>query len=77
MILNHDMYIMNKHAQKIHVQKGCCQMKTLKDWKAYKEQTQMMLEICTDPSSQEDLKERLVECDEAIAALEQEEKNNA
>lgn len=52
-------------------------MKTLKEWKAYKEQTQMMLGICLDPSSQEELKERLAECDEAIAALEQEEKNNA
>jgi hypothetical protein len=51
-------------------------MKTLKEWKAYKEQTQMMMGICLDPSSQEELKERLVECDKEIAKLEQEEMNN-
>lgn len=51
-------------------------MKTLDELKAYKFQTEVMLEICLDPSSQTALRERLDAINAEIAEIEKEEANN-
>lgn len=51
-------------------------MKTLEELKAYKFQTEMMLEVCLDQSSQTALRERLDAINVEIAEIEKEELNN-
>lgn len=48
-------------------------MKTLEDLKEYKFQTEVMLEVCIDPSSQEALRDRLEAINAEIAEMEKEE----
>ena len=47
-------------------------MKTLEELKEYKFQTEVMLEVCIDPSSQEALRERLEAINAEIAEMEKE-----
>jgi hypothetical protein len=47
-------------------------MKTLEELKAYKFQTEVMLEVCIDPSSQEALRDRLDAINAEIAEIEKE-----
>jgi hypothetical protein len=47
-------------------------MKTLEELKAYKFQTEVMLEVCIDPSSQEALRDRLDAINAEIAEMEKE-----
>lgn len=48
-------------------------MKTLEELKEYKFQTEVMLEICLDQSSQEALRDRLDAINAEIAEIEKEE----
>lgn len=47
-------------------------MKTLEELREYKFQTEVMLEVCIDPSSQEALRERLDAINAEIAEMEKE-----
>jgi hypothetical protein len=47
-------------------------MKTLEELKEYKFQTEVMLEVCIDPSSQEALRDRLDAINAEIAEMEKE-----
>lgn len=51
-------------------------MQTLKELKEYKFQTEVMLEVCLDPSSQTQLRERLDAINAEIAEMEKEEEAN-
>lgn len=51
-------------------------MKTLEELKEYKFQTEVMLEVCLEPSSQAALHERLDAINAEIAEMEKEEANN-
>lgn len=51
-------------------------MKTLDELKAYKFQTEVLLEVCLDPSSQAALRERIDAINAEIAEIEKEETNN-
>lgn len=50
-------------------------MKTLEELKEYKFQTEVMLEVCLEPSSQEALRERLDAINAEIAEIEKEKSN--
>lgn len=50
-------------------------MKTLEELKEYKFQTEIMLEVCLEPSSQEALRERLDAINAEIAEIEKEKSN--
>ncbi len=48
-------------------------MKTLEELKEYKFQTEVLLEVCLDPSSQAPLRERIDAINAEIAEIEKEE----
>lgn len=51
-------------------------MKTLEELKEYKFQTEVMLEVCLEPSSQAALHERLEAINAEIAEMEKEKEKN-
>lgn len=51
-------------------------MKTLRELRDYKFQTEVMLEVCLDPSSQAQLRDRLDAINAEIAEMEKEEEAN-
>lgn len=51
-------------------------MKTLDELKAYKFQTEVLLEVCLEPSSQAALRDRLDAINAEIAEIEKEENNH-
>lgn len=51
-------------------------MKTLEELKTYKFQTEILLEVCLEPSSQTALRDRLDAINAEIAEMEKEEANN-
>lgn len=52
-------------------------MKTLEELKEYKFQTEVMLEVCLDQSSQDQLRDRLDAINAEIAEMEKEKEENA